>query len=115
MTNEAVRTSKLFERRKCSWELHLKVLRNSDRVTIDRDGTTRVVTAVTCSRAVKSAIEDKGFDGLSCCSRAQQRDREKFKGSRKHCGEECRVELMESILTTKMSGFISISSSPGTV
>jgi len=71
MTNEAVRTSKVFEGRESSRKLHLEVLRNCDRVTIDRNGTARVVGAITGSCTVKPAIEDERFDSLSSCSRAQ--------------------------------------------
>jgi hypothetical protein len=115
MANEAVRTSKLFERRESSGELHLEILRNRDRVSVDRDSAAGVVSTVTGCCAVKSAIKNKWLDGLSSCSRTQQRNGEKFKGSRKHLGEECRLELMEGILTTKESGFIPTSPLPGTV
>jgi hypothetical protein len=106
-------TSKIFERRESSRELNLEILRNRDRVAIDRDGTARVVGGITGSCAVKFAIKDKRFDGLSSCSRSQQCNGQKFEGSRKHVGEDCRFGMMNDILTPTVRGFISTLFPPG--
>lgn len=93
----------------------MEILRNCDRVAVNRDGTAGVVSTITGGCAVKSAIKNKWLDSLSSCSRTQQCNGEKSEGSRKHLGEQCRFELMESIITTERSGFIPTPSLPGTV
>jgi hypothetical protein len=109
-------TSEFFERREGSRKLNLKVLRNSNRVSVDRNGAARVVGTITGSCAVKSTIKNEWFNCcLSCCTRAQQRNREEFESSRKHDEDECEFESMEYLLWPKMSGFIFILPPLGTV
>lgn len=95
VANKGSTTGKVFERCESSRKLYLEVLRDGNRIAVDRDGAARIVGAVASSSTIEPAIKDKWFDGLSCCARAQQCNGKQLESGKKHLAR--RIELERGI------------------